>query len=107
MKASKFSQNYFYSEEILLLLIPPAASDWIMSPPRHNGTKTITLDKKMVYAISHRRNGDSSISGVYFNFLPQVRPFPQIRPGFNFVFLRVSKCDISLSASHMPKGIQS
>ena len=39
IKASKwerrFSKNYFCSEEIsLFLLTPPAASDWIMSPPR-------------------------------------------------------------------------
>ena len=47
MKASKFSQNYFYSEEILLLLIPPAASDWIMSPPRLiMGQKQLLLIKK-------------------------------------------------------------
>ena len=46
MKASKFSQNYFYSEEILLLLIPPAASDWIMSPPRLiMGQKQLLLTK--------------------------------------------------------------
>ena len=60
----------------------------------------------MVYPISHRRHCDSSISVVYFNFLPQVRPFPQICPGFDIVFLRVSKCDTSLSASHMLNGIE-
>ena len=51
MKASKwkrrFSQNYFCSEEILLLLTPPVASDWIMSRQRLIlGQKQLLLTKK-------------------------------------------------------------
>ena len=104
----KILTKLFLQWRDLVVVVDSTSSKWLDHEPlkTHNGTK-ITLDKKLVYPISHKRHGDSSISVVYFNFLLQVRPFPQICPGFDIVFLKLSKYDISLSASHMLNGIHS
>ena len=85
MKASKwerrFSYHYFCSEEILLLLTPPAASDWIMSPSRLIvGQKQLLLEKKwftqfltrdMVTALSQLCISISSPkSDLFLKFVP-------------------------------------